>query len=118
MNGFALSGWAAMAPVLGEAGQSNVPPLLNLFPFLVLIVVVFFVMIRPQQKKAKEHAEMLKQLKTGDKVVTNGGVIGVVVGVKEKSVSVRSAESKLEVLKSAVTEITERAGSSSEAKES
>ncbi|MEW6305744.1 MAG: preprotein translocase subunit YajC, partial [Verrucomicrobiota bacterium] len=66
--------------------------------------------IRPQQKKAREHADMLSQLKTGDKIVTNGGIVGVVVSVKEKNVSIRSGETKLEVLKSAISEITEKTG--------
>ncbi len=71
-------------------------------------VVMYFLMIRPQQKKAKEHANLLKSLKPGDKVVTSGGVVGVIVSVKERTVSLRSAETKLEVVKSAVTEVTER----------
>jgi preprotein translocase subunit YajC len=75
--------------------------------------VMYFVMIRPQQKKAKEHEALLKALKVGDKVVTSGGILAVVVSVKDKSVSVRSADTKLEVLKSAVTEITERASTES-----
>lgn len=73
------------------------------------MVVMYLLMIRPQQKKAKEHATLLKTLKAGDKVVTSGGIIGVVVSVKDRTVSVRSADTKLEVLKSAVTEILERA---------
>jgi preprotein translocase subunit YajC len=67
-------------------------------------------MIRPQSKKAKQHAEMLKAVRPGDKIVTSGGLIGIVVSVKERSLAIRSAETKLEVLKSAVTEITERSG--------
>jgi preprotein translocase subunit YajC len=54
---------------------------------------------------------MVKTLKPGDKVLTSGGVLGVVVSVKERSVSIRSAETKLEIVKSAVTEVVERAAS-------
>ena len=75
---------------------------------IVMFVVLYVIMIRPQQKKAREHTELLKTLKPGDKVVTSGGVLGVIVSVKEKSVSLRSADTKLEVLKSAVSEITDR----------
>ena len=75
-------------------------------------LAMYFLMFRPQQKKAREHAEMLKTIKNGDKVVTSGGILGVVVGLKDKSVSIRSADTKLEVLKSAVTEIVERGGAS------
>ncbi len=77
--------------------------------FLVIMVVLFyFVLIRPQSKKAKDHAAMLKTVRTGDKVVTTGGVVGVVITVKEKTLTVRSADSKFEVTKSAISEITER----------
>jgi preprotein translocase subunit YajC len=78
-------------------------------------VVMYFLMIRPQQKKQKDHQQMLKTLKAGDRVLTSGGVVGVVVSVKEKTVAVRSADTKLELLKSAVTEILERSGSESKA---
>ena len=82
---------------------------------MVLLVVVFYVIgIRPQQKKAKDHARLLKTLRPGDKIVTTGGMVGVVITVKEKTVSVRSADAKFEILKSAVSEITERSGEATE----
>ncbi|MEW6157988.1 MAG: preprotein translocase subunit YajC, partial [Verrucomicrobiota bacterium] len=77
-------------------------------------VMFYFVLIRPQQKKAKEHAALMQSLKPGDKIVTNGGILGVVIAVKDKTVSIRSADAKLEVLKSSVVDIAERAGGSSE----
>ncbi len=96
-------------------GQSSAPPWVNMVPLVLLVVVFYFILIRPQSKKAKEHAEMLKTVKPGDKVVTSGGIVGVVVTVKEKTLSVRSADSKFEVTKAAITEITERGGESSSA---
>jgi preprotein translocase subunit YajC len=96
----------AMAPPPGQGGQQ--PFWVSLVPLVLMVVVFYFILIRPQQKKAREHGELLKTLRPGDKVLTNGGILGVVVGVKEKSVSIRSADTKLEILKSAVTEITER----------
>ncbi len=79
--------------------------------FLVIMVVLFyFVLIRPQSKKQKEHAAMLKTVRKGDKIVTTGGVIAEVITVKEKSLSVRSADAKFEITRSAVAEITERSG--------
>lgn len=73
------------------------------------MVVMWLLMIRPQQKKAREHAALLTTLKAGDKVVTSGGIMGVVVSVKDRTVALRSADTKIEILKSAVTEIVERA---------
>src|SRR5436853_639991 len=77
-------------------------------PLVFMVVIMYVIMIRPQQKKAKQHTELLKALKSGDKVVTSGGILGVVITVKDKSVTVRSGDTKLEILKSAVSEVTER----------
>jgi preprotein translocase subunit YajC len=84
---------------------------LKMIPMIMFFfLVMYFLMIRPQQKKAREHTQMVKTLKAGDRVLTSGGVLGVVVSVKEKSVSIRSADTKLEIVKSAVSEIVERSG--------
>ena len=83
---------------------------LTMIGMMVLMVIAVWVMSGSQRKKAKEHAELLKTLKSGDKVVTSGGILGVIITVKEKSVTVRSGDTKLELLKSAVSEITERSG--------
>jgi preprotein translocase subunit YajC len=105
-------------------GQPPSPPgtqpdpraqMLNTIGLLVVMVVMFyFILIRPQQKKAKEHAQLLKSVKPGDRIVTTGGVVAVVVTVKEKTLTVRSADAKFEITKSAIAEITERSGESSE----
>lgn len=94
------------------AGQQQGPPgWAGIVPMVLMFVIFYFLLIRPQQKKAKEHTELLKTLKRGDKVVTNGGIVGVVVSVKEKFVTVRSEDSKFEMLRTAVAEITERGNS-------
>jgi preprotein translocase subunit YajC len=87
---------------------------MQMFPFILMIVVFYFILIRPQQKKAKEHQELLKQVKGGDKILTSSGIVGTVVTVKERTVSIRSADTKLEILKSAISEVTERSGESTE----
>lgn len=92
-------------------GQSQQPAWAGLVPMVLMFVIFYFLLIRPQQKKAKEHAELLKTLKRGDKVVTNGGIVGVIITVKEKHVTVRSEDSKFEVLRTAIAEITERGSS-------
>lgn len=109
--------------VLAMAAQPTPPgtqpnPTGEMIKFLgmmaMLFVVMYLVMIRPQQKKAKEHASLMKTLRPGDKILTSGGVVGVVISVKERTVTLRSADTKLEIIKSAVSEITERAGEPSE----
>jgi preprotein translocase subunit YajC len=103
-------------PNTSQPGQPSAPFYVQMFPFILMIVVFYFILIRPQQKKAKQHQELLKQIKSGDKVLTSSGIIGTVITVKEKSVSIRSADTKLEVLKSAISEVTERSGESTESK--
>lgn len=100
----------AMGPPRTEGGE-QVPLWVNLGPLVLLIVVFYFALIRPQQKRAKQHAEMVKHLKTGDKILTNGGIIGTVVGIKDKSISLRSSDTKLEIQKNAVSEVLERSSS-------
>lgn len=105
-----------MAPPPSPQGTAPNPTGQAMYTFGMLAlmgVMFYFVLIRPQQKKAKEHAALMKALKPGDKVLTSGGILATVITVKEKTVSLRSADSKLEVLKSAISEITERAGSAS-----
>jgi len=102
-------------PVLaqGSPGQAG-PQFWTQLPILGLLVVIFyFALIRPQQKKAKEQAEMLKGVRRGDKVLTSGGILGTVINVSDKAVSIRSADSKFEIVKSAITQITERSGEES-----
>ena len=75
-------------------------------PFFLLIGVIFyFILIRPQQQRAKQQANLISNLKSGDRVVTSGGIIGVVISVKDRTVSLRSMDAKMEVTKSSVTEI-------------
>lgn len=61
----------------------------QLLPFIFLIAIMYFVIIRPQQKEVKAREEMIEALKKGDKVVTNGGFIVVVYKVEEKFISVK-----------------------------
>ena len=82
----------------------------SLVPMGLIFVIFYFVLIRPQQRKAKVQSEMLKTVKSGDKIVTTSGIIATVVTVKDDSISIRSADAKFEITKGAVAEIRERAG--------
>src|SRR5436190_13446523 len=82
----------------------------------LMFVMLYFVLLRPQQKKAKQQEALHKAIKAGDKIVTSSGIVGVIVTVKEKTLTIRSADAKFEITKGAVVEITERSGESSESK--
>lgn len=108
----------ALAPPAAPDGTKANPTAQSLNFFLmmgVMVVMFYFVLIRPQQKKAKELALLLKSVKAGDRILTNSGIVAVVVTVKEKTVTVRSGDAKLEITKAAIAEITERSTDTSEA---
>ena len=109
-----LSTIFALAPQ-AEPGKPAPPAWMQLVPLGLMVVVFYFALIRPQQKKAKAQSELLKTVKAGDRIVTVSGIIATVITVKEKALSIRSADSKFEITKAAVAEILER---NEEAKES
>ena len=82
----------------------------------IFLLVMWLFILGPQRKRTKELEATIKTLKTGDKVVTNSGILGEVLSIKDKTLSIRSAESKLEILKSSVLEVIERGGEPSESK--
>jgi preprotein translocase subunit YajC len=81
-------------------------PMLILFGGMIFLMYLF--MIRPQSKQRKEHRSMLEALKKGDKIVTIGGIYGIVTNVKDKIVVVKVAEGvKLEILRSGIAQVVE-----------
>ena len=88
--------------------NSNISFLLTILQFLPIILIFYLLLIRPQQQQAKKTKQMLAALKRGDKVVTNGGIIGTVVGLDEQkaTATLRIAEDvKVEFLKSAIVQV-------------
>ena len=75
-----------------QAGQGQGGGLMGFLPLILIFVIFYFMLIRPQQKKAKEHKSMLENLKKGDKVITSGGEYGVIEEVKTNTVVVKIAE--------------------------
>ncbi len=88
-----------------QAEMAN--PLVNMVPLLLIFFIFYFLLIRPQvkaqKKKERDHQDMLKALSKNDEVVTTGGIHGVVVNVKDKTVTLRIDENvKMEVEKNCV----------------
>ena len=88
------------------ATQAAAPsPFVSMAPLLIIFVIFYFLLIRPQQKKMKDHKKMLEELKNGDMVITSSGIYGVIVGIGESTFDVRLADNvKVKMQKSAVTE--------------
>ena len=88
--------------------QTGAGGLIQLLPILLIILVFYFLIIRPQQRRQKQLQETIANLKIGDRVVTNGGVIGVITTVRDTSFLIRSADkSILEIARTAVAGIDE-----------
>ncbi|MFM2082794.1 MAG: preprotein translocase subunit YajC [Verrucomicrobiota bacterium] len=79
-----------------------------LIPMLLMLGAVFFITQRSNSKRAKQHAQMIANLKVGDKVTTTSGIIGTIISTRENSLVLRSEETKLEVLKSTVADAVKR----------
>src|ERR1041384_2820865 len=88
--------------------QGGLGGLAQLLPIFLIIGVFYFLLIRPQQRRQRQLQETIASLKAGDKVITNGGIIGVITMVKEKESTflIRSADKTiLEVAKTAIADI-------------
>jgi len=89
----------------GVAG-SQPSPIVSLMPLFLIFGIFYFLLIRPQQKKQKEHEKMITELKKNDEVVTSGGIHGTIVNVKDNVFVVRIDDNvKIEVDKSAVSRV-------------
>jgi preprotein translocase subunit YajC len=84
----------------------NTNTLVQLAPILLMVVLFYFMLVRPQQKRAKEHQAMLGNLKRGDSVVLSSGVLGKIVRVEDKEVGVEIAQGvTVKVMKGMITEV-------------
>ncbi|MGA8089393.1 MAG: preprotein translocase subunit YajC [Terracidiphilus sp.] len=88
---------------------------ITMLPLLLLIPVMYFVMIRPQQKRQKQWQQMLGSIKTGDRVTTSGGIRGIIMSIKDDVIIIRVAPDniKMEVAKSAIASVTTQEDSGS-----
>ena len=94
---------AYAAPAAAAAENS---PLVAFVPFIPVLVIMYFFLIRPQQKRQAEVKKMVEELKKGDRVVTAGGIMGTITSIQNDYVVLKVGESettKIEVLKNAIT---------------
>jgi preprotein translocase subunit YajC len=98
----------AMAPSAGGAdGNTDGPGLMGSFvPMALMMVIFYFILIRPQQKAKKEQEALITNAKSGDDVILNSGFLGTISNVKDKTFVVKIADNvKVEVLKSAIQSV-------------
>ncbi len=100
---FAQAAGTAAGPGAGAAG------LLGIAPYIAIFAIFYFLMIRPQQQRAKAHRAMIDAVKKGDEVVTAGGIIGKVARVMDAEVEIDAGNNvKLRVLKSTLADVRNR----------
>ena len=102
----------SVAHAMGAApsGGESQNPILGLMPLILMFVIFYFLLIRPQQKKAKQHREMLTGIKKGDKVLTSGGIYGRVLEVDNDVLTVDIGhDMKIEVNRNFVSSLADRA---------
>lgn len=97
-----------VSPAAAQAAGGPAPasPLMSLLPLIILFVVFWFLLLRPQMKKAKEHRELVAKLQKGDEVLTNGGIAGRIEDLGESFVTVEVAEKvAIKVQRGAITAV-------------
>lgn len=84
--------------------------LMSVLPFILIFVIFYFLLIRPQQKKMKQHREMIQSLERGDRIVTSGGIVGQIIKVTSDSeVEVEIAQgTRVQVMRQTITEVLEK----------
>jgi|SRR5687768_3109384 len=88
--------------------QNGLGGLAQLLPIVLIIGIFYVLLIRPQQKRQRQLQETIASLKTGDRVITTGGVIGVIIAVRDTSFMIRSADKTiLEIARTAIAGIDE-----------
>jgi len=99
------------APAASGGTQGN--PLMQLFPFALMFLILWFMIIRPQRKRQKELEAMMGNLKMHDQIVTNGGIYGTIVNIKKEknTVVIRIDETnntKIEILRSSIAAVVKQ----------
>jgi len=98
--------WFSNAYAQAAAGGSESGGLMSFLPLILMFVVLYFIMIRPQMKRQKETKAMLEALAVGDEVVTVGGIVGKVTALKDQFVSVEIATgTEVQMQKGAITTV-------------
>ena len=94
----------AYAQAAGGAGGAGA--IAQFVPLILIFVIMYFLILRPQQKRMKDHRNMVAALKRGDQVITGGGLIGKVTDVKDEEVTVEIAQGvKVRVVRSSITQV-------------
>ena len=95
-----------ITPAYAQAAGGTNDMIMSLLPFIGIFVIMYFLILRPQQKRVKQHAELVKNVRRGDTVVTSGGIIGKVAKVEDNELQIEIADGvRIKVLRGTISEI-------------
>jgi preprotein translocase subunit YajC len=115
LNSLLFLAQAATPAVEGTPQQPGF--LVQMLPLVFIFVIFYFMLIRPQQKRQKEHQKLVSSVKSGDRVVTNAGIHGIVANVKDKTIIIKVADNvKLEFDRGAIATVKASADEPEETK--
>jgi len=80
------------AYAMGQGGAGQAGGIAGFLPIIILFAIFYFLLIRPQQKKAKEHREMIANLKKGTRIITSGGIYGTILSIDDTTIGLEIAE--------------------------
>jgi len=107
----------SMARLMGAPAGESGNPLMSFLPLILIVGIFYFLILRPQSKKQKETQKMLSAVKKGDRVITVGGIHGIVQSVKESTVIIKVDENvKLEFNRAAISTVSSQAKEEKEEK--
>lgn len=96
------------SPLLLLAPSAGQSPIAGLIPVVAMVLIFYFLLIAPVRKRQKAHDAMIADLKNGDRVITNGGIIGTVAGIQEDRVRLKVADQvKIEITKQSVASLAD-----------
>ena len=106
----------AMGTPQAGAPASGTDMLMQFLPLILMFAIFWFLLIRPQQKRAKAHKQMLAELKRGDHVITSAGLMGRILEIDDEQVLLECGEAKLRLNRAAISAVTSKDGKTVEEK--
>lgn len=98
----------AMGPQPGAPAGDGMSMLASFMPFILMFIIFWFLLIRPQQKRAKAHREMLESLGRGDAIITHSGLLGKILEIDKEEILLECGDAKLRLSRSAVGGVVEK----------
>src|SRR5450759_4382719 len=94
----------AQGSLFGGVGGDSGNMMMSLLPFALIFVIMYFLILRPQQKRVKQHAEMVKNVRRGDTVITNGGLVGKVIDDEQIEIEIAD-DVRIRQMRSMITDV-------------